>query len=63
MRLTKIEKMEDDNEDAIFLEYMMLQERALLLLDDVFKQFVDIRLDKGLWDKEIIEINKWIEEN
>ncbi len=50
----------DDNPDAIFLEKMFLIEEGLLLLDDIYHQFLEVRINEQEWNDEIKRIAEWI---
>ena len=52
---------EGDDPDSKFYEKMFLLEKCLNMLDDVYVQFVELRVD-GNWAQEIQEMRKWIEE-
>ena len=55
----KVEREEDDDPDAAFLEKMYLMELCLGLFDACYKQFLDIRLS-SLWDKEVQDMSAWM---
>ena len=55
----KVEREEDDDPDAAFLEKMYSMELCLGLFDACYKQFLDIRLS-SLWDKEVQDISAWM---
>ncbi len=58
----KIEKQEDDDPDALFLEKMYLIERGFDLLDSLYALFIKKRLNKAEWQEECQEIRTWIRE-
>ena len=55
----KVEREEDDDPDAAFLEKMYLMELCLGLFDACYKQFLDIRLS-SLWNKEVQDMSTWM---
>ena len=55
----KVEREEDDDPDAAFLEKMYLMELCLGLFDACYKQFLDIRLS-SLWNKEVQDMSAWM---
>jgi len=50
---------EGDDPDAPFLEKMFLLERALAVMDDVYEQFLKIRLGPE-WDRELAAARAWL---
>ncbi|XPV77232.1 MAG: hypothetical protein ACNI27_04745 [Desulfovibrio sp.] len=54
-------KQEDgDDPDSRIFEKIFLLEKCLTYLDDIYMQFVDLRVD-GNWAEELIHMRKWIE--
>lgn len=51
---------EDDDPDAAFLEKVYLVESCLAMLDEVFRQFLMVRLSSG-WMNEVKELRTWME--
>lgn len=61
LRTPTVAKNEDgDDPDALFLEKMYLIEQALEMIDDVYKQFLQLRLSPGNWEKEVKEVATWM---
>ena len=60
-RTPKISR-EDTSEDpdALFLEKIYLIELGLAMLDEIFRQFLVIRLSAQSWQQEIKAIEKWM---
>ena len=58
-KLEIVEREEDNDPDAAFLEKMYLMELCLGLFDACYKQFLDIRLS-SLWDKEVQDMSAWM---
>ncbi len=54
------EDKEDTDPDAQFLEKMYFLEEALSYIDDVYLQFLQIRLDNPRWAEECRAIGDWI---
>ena len=50
---------EDEDPDGAFFEKIYLIEKGLELLDDVFSQFLKLKLDET-WDEELEEMKNWI---
>lgn len=62
MRTPPVAKPEEgDDPDATFLEKIYLIESCLELIDDVYRQFLTIRLSMQAWDDEVRSIKNWIE--
>ncbi len=59
LKTPKVEKDTKDDPDGLFLEKMYLLESALELLDVVYKEFLDLRLNKK-WQQEVQEMHQWI---
>lgn len=60
-KIPKVEKIdEDEDQDAQLLEKIYLWEIGLKLIDGLYKQFLDIRLNPT-WNREIQDMNIWIE--
>lgn len=60
LRTPSIAKEEQgDDPDALFLEKMYLIESSLEMLDDVFRQFLDVRLSTA-WNKEAADVAEWM---
>jgi hypothetical protein len=52
---------EGDDPDSIFLEKVFLVEKAIMLVDEVFKKFVEIRFSMD-WHGEVDAFRKWLYE-
>lgn len=52
---------EGDDPDAPFLEKMMLVEQCTAFVDELYKQFLDVRLSTG-WTDELRLFREWLEE-
>jgi hypothetical protein len=50
----------DDDPDARFLEKMYLVEIGLNMLDDMFRQFLHLRLDPARWAEEAESAARWM---
>jgi len=50
---------EDEDPDAAFLEKIYLMERAFDLVDDLFGQFLRLRMS-GEWPEEVRKVREWI---
>lgn len=50
----------DEDEDATFYIKMQFIAEGLALIDEVYKQFLAIRLSQNAWDEEVRAINDWI---
>ncbi|MDR0827260.1 MAG: hypothetical protein LBN33_05200 [Desulfovibrio sp.] len=50
----------EEDPDAIFLEKMYLIESCLELLDKVYAEFLQIRLERSAWAEESALLAKWI---
>ena len=62
MRTPPLSKPEEgDDPDAFFLEKIYLIESCLELIDDVYRQFLQIRLSQKAWDAEVKAVGVWIE--
>lgn len=60
LRTPSIAKEEQgDDPDALFLEKMYLIESSLDMLDDLFRQFLDVRLSTA-WNKEAADVAAWM---
>ncbi len=51
---------EGDDPDAAFLEKVYLMEQGLEMLDDVYLQFLQVRLDQAAWNREVKNVADWI---
>ncbi len=61
LKCVKIQKEEaDDNPDAIFLEKMYLMEEGLDIIDDIYHQFLKVRINQKEWTDESARIAEWI---
>ncbi len=56
------EDKDEDNQDALFLEKMYLIEKGLELVDDIYQQFLLLRLNPTDWKEQCSLINAWINE-
>ncbi len=54
------EDKDEDNQDALFLEKMYLIEKGLELIDDIYQQFLQLRLNQGEWKEQCALIHTWI---
>ncbi len=62
MRTPPVAKPEEgDDPDGVFFERMYLIETCLGLIDDVYRQFLKIRLSQPAWAEEVQAIASWIE--
>ncbi|MFP5239121.1 MAG: hypothetical protein ACLGQW_04745 [Acidobacteriota bacterium] len=52
---------EGDDPDAPFLEKMMLLEQCLEFVDDLYRQFLEVRLSTG-WNDELRTFREWLAE-
>jgi len=60
LRSPSLPKEEDgDDPDARFLEKMYLLELALDMLDDMYRQFLELRLSAN-WNQETAEVATWM---
>lgn len=57
--IAKAEENEED-EDATFYIKMQFISEGLALLDEVYKQFLSVRLNQNAWDEEVRAVNGWI---
>ncbi len=60
LKTPPIAKEEGDDPDARFLEKMYLIETCLDMLDDVFRQFLDLRLSPR-WHAEVANVAEWMQ--
>ena len=62
MRTPAIARVEegDSEPDARFLEKMYLVETGLDMLDDMFRQFLDLRLNPARWSEEAAAAARWM---
>ncbi len=61
LRTPPIAKLEEgDDPDNVFYEKIYLIEMALTLLDDIYRQFLNIRLSPMAWAEEVKSISTWI---
>lgn len=61
LRTPAIARNEDgDDPDALFLEKMYLIETSLDMLDDVYRQFLEVRLSPAAWNREAAEVAAWM---
>lgn len=58
-RTPKVEREEDDDPDALFLEKMYLMELCLGFLDACYADFLNVRLS-GQWNKETQDMAAWM---
>lgn len=59
MRTPTVDRGEEGDLDALFLEKMYLIETGLEMLDDLYRQFLDKRLSHA-WHEETRAIGEWI---
>ena len=63
LKTAKLDKSDrDDDPDALFLEKVFLIETAVHLMDCLYRQFLDLRLDQDRWKKTTDEMMKWMGE-
>lgn len=63
LKTPKIDKSDrDDDPDALFLEKVFLIETAVTLLDSLYRQFLDLRLDQDSWEKTTDKMMQWMKE-
>lgn len=61
LRAPSVERDPDsDDMDAVFLEKAYLVDLYLGMLDDLFSQFLQLRLDPVQWGDEEVSVGKWI---
>ena len=61
LRLPSVERDPDsDDMDALFLEKAYLVDLYLDMLDDLYRQFLHVRLDLARWSKEEAAVGEWI---
>ena len=58
LKTPKIEKSDDDDPDALFLEKIHLIENCLELLDALYKAFLGVRLGAA-WKDEVKQLKAW----
>lgn len=58
-RTPKVEREEDDDPDALFLEKVYLTELCLGFLDICYRDFITLRLSPR-WNEEIREMGTWM---
>jgi len=51
----------DEDPDAIFLEKMYLLDLGLDMLDEMFRQFLTLRLSPADWQKEAAAVTQWMQ--
>ncbi len=62
LKTPAIAKPEDgDDPDNVFYEKMYLIEMGLTIFDDLYRQFLKIRLSDQAWSEEVKAIATWIE--
>ena len=61
LRTPQVAKSEEgDDPDALFLEKIYLIESCLDMLDDVYRQFLTVRLTPSAWGHEVREVAEWM---
>ena len=50
-----------EDPDALFLEKMYLIEQGLGMIDEMYKQFLNVRLDPSGWQKESRAVAEWMQ--
>lgn len=61
LRTPPIAKPEEgDDPDGTFLEKIYLIDACLVLLDDVYAQFLEVRIDPTRWQEEVKDLSIWI---
>ena len=63
LRTPKVEREEDDDPDAIFLEKMYLIEQCLDLFDVAYDLFLRVRLNTADWNQEVRTMGEWMTRN
>lgn len=58
-RTPPIDKDDDDDPDAVFLERLYLIETGLEKLDGAYKQFLELRLSAA-WVQEVQSVSRWM---
>ena len=62
LRTPKIAKDDlAEDADAVFLEKMYLLEQGLDMLDEMFRQFLTLRLTPAAWNKEAEAVAAWMQ--
>jgi hypothetical protein len=60
-RTPKVSKEDaSDDPDAVFLEKVYFMEQGLAMIDEMFRQFLSIRLSASSWQKEVKSIAEWM---
>lgn len=59
LKTPKVQKEDDDEPDALFLEKIYLVERFFACVDDAFEKFMVLRLS-GDWSEEARAVREWI---
>ncbi len=54
------ENMNDADEDATFYIKMQFITEGLALIDEIYRQFLEIRLSENAWNEEVHAVNDWI---
>ena len=63
LKTPKIDKADrDDDPDSLFLEKVFLLETAVHLMDCLYRQFLDLRLDQDSWEKTTDKMMQWMKE-
>lgn len=63
LKTPKIDKADrDDDPDSLFLEKVFLLETAVHLMDCLYRQFLDLRLDQDSWEKTTGKMMQWMKE-
>ncbi len=52
--------MNDADEDATFYIKMQFITEGLALIDEIYRQFLEIRLSENAWNEEVHAVNDWI---
>ena len=52
----------DDDPDSLFLEKVFLLETAVHLMDCLYRQFLDLRLDQVSWERTTDKMMQWMGE-
>ena len=55
------EDRENDDPDARFLEKIYLIDLCLAMLDDMYRQFLVLRLAPAAWSKEVAQVAAWMQ--
>ncbi len=61
LKTPMVEKTDgDDDPDGMFLEKIYLVETCVGYIDEIYKQFLTIRLDPAQWQEEVWALGSWL---